>query len=343
MNVSRYTKQTNTELRFDVEFITPTFLGGADGNAEIRTAPFKNLLRRWWRIANGNLSPEELWQKESELFGSTEKNPKTGKTFGKSKVMFGILDSNNVRYINEKIDIGKDEYTNLAMYAGYGSANSGKNYIAPKSRCSFVLTIPAKEELSITKTLFYIHLFGTLGSRSRNGFGSISIMPKNFKFDPKLHFPLPVDFEKALSFNKNYPFCVGKDKNGMLCWKTENCTSWQEAFEITARIYHQLVVDLKKDDKNYKTRWRNLLGYATKNSRLPSQLILKICKFSSKNSNGILKDIFYGQVFHLPYSVDDWKKEDGNQLEAWKFIHEWLDGESSLDGSMGRKIGGTAK
>ena len=142
MNVSRYTKQTNTELRFDVEFITPTFLGGADGNAEIRTAPFKNLLRRWWRIANGNLSPEELWQKESELFGSTEKNPKTEKTFGKSKVMFGILDSNNVRYINEKIDIGKDEYTNLAMYAGYGSANSGKNYIAavalsPVGRASF--------------------------------------------------------------------------------------------------------------------------------------------------------------------------------------------------------------
>ena len=73
MDVSRYID--TTELKFEVEFITPTFLGGADGNAELRTAPFKNLIRRWWRIANGHLTPEELWKKESDLFGSTEKNP----------------------------------------------------------------------------------------------------------------------------------------------------------------------------------------------------------------------------------------------------------------------------
>ena len=54
INVSRF---TDTKiLRFTVEFVTPCFLGGADGNAELRVAPFKNLLRRWWRIANGKLS-----------------------------------------------------------------------------------------------------------------------------------------------------------------------------------------------------------------------------------------------------------------------------------------------
>ena len=97
MDVSRYVDTTT--LEFEVEFITPTFLGGADRNAEIRTAPFKNLIRRWWRIANGNLSSTELWKKEAELFGSTEKQPEI---FGKSKVSLLILDTTNCKISNNK-------------------------------------------------------------------------------------------------------------------------------------------------------------------------------------------------------------------------------------------------
>ena len=124
MDVSRYVD--TTELKFEVEFITPCFLGGADSNAEIRVAPFKNLIRRWWRIANGHLSPEELWKKESELFGSTQKNPdiveenknkksseKQPEIFGKSKVELKILDkekckiskNRNLLFPNEKLTL----------------------------------------------------------------------------------------------------------------------------------------------------------------------------------------------------------------------------------------------
>ena len=44
-------------LQVSVEFLTPTFLGGADQNAELRAAPFKNLLRQWWRVAVGSQYP----------------------------------------------------------------------------------------------------------------------------------------------------------------------------------------------------------------------------------------------------------------------------------------------
>lgn len=345
MNVSRYTDKT--ELRFDVEFVTPCFLGGADGNAEIRTAPFKNLLRRWWRIANGNLSPEELWKRESDLFGSTEKNPQTGKTFGKSKVELKILEILSEDYFSsEKISIGKDEVTDLAMYTGYGSVNMGKTYIKTQTKCSFILFCPKNNELELEKTIFYVHLFASVGSRSRNGWGSICIEPKSFKFNPQKYFPTPVSLKEALSKSKNYPFCIGKDDKGMLCWQTtERYRSWAAAFEDIAKVYHQLVYKLSKDDKDYKTKWRNLLGFAKANDRLPSQLLLKVCTVKSRMSSGAIQKQFYGQIIHTPYLIEHWNEEkDGNQLDAWKYIHDYLDGEPLLTGMFGRKVnGGTAK
>ncbi len=347
MNVSRYTD--TTELRFDVLFITPCFLGGADGNAEIRTAPFKNLLRRWWRIANGNLSPEELWQKESELFGSTEKDPQAKKTFGKSRVVVNIVEispSQPDKYLSsEKIDIGKDEYTNLAMYTGYGSVNMGKEYILPRTNLRLSLFCPSGAAESIKKALFFIHLFGTLGSRSRNGWGSISIQPQNFKFIPQSYFPQPVSIGTVVNIHKNYPFCIGKDEKGMLCWQTaERYRSWNSAFEDLARIYHILITRLNKDDKQYKTKWRNVFGYATSNSRLPSQILLKVCFVKGKTANGVLQQQYYGQIVHVPYNIPNWnEKKDGKQMEAWEYIHGFFDDAEELTGCMGRKTGGAAK
>lgn len=338
IDVSRYTNKE--ELTFDVEFITPAFLGGADGNAEIRTAPFKSLLRRWWRIVNGNLSPEELWKKESELFGSTEKDMASGKIFGKSKVVLKIINIQQEDYLSsENINIGEDDYTDLALYTGYGSVNMGKKYIVPKTRCSFSISCPKENEHEIQKTLFYVHLFGTIGSRSRNGWGSIAILPKSFKFDPAKCFPQALILEKVWSSNKNYPFCIGKDEKGMLCWQTaERYSSWKSAFEDIAQIYHQLVKNLNEDDKNFNTKWRKLLGFAAGNSRLSSQLLLKVCITKTKIQTG-----YYGMIVHVPYLVSDWKERDGDQKKAWQFIHEWLDSDKKLIGSMGRKITGLAK
>ena len=59
--------------RFECEIITPMFLGNADQEAELRAAPFKGLLRYWWRVTQGNrFSSEALYKKESALFGSPD-------------------------------------------------------------------------------------------------------------------------------------------------------------------------------------------------------------------------------------------------------------------------------
>jgi CRISPR type III-B/RAMP module RAMP protein Cmr1 len=55
--------------------VTPMFLGGADGQTELRMHSVKGLLRFWWRTfvypsVNGDL--KKLAEKEAQLFGSNE-------------------------------------------------------------------------------------------------------------------------------------------------------------------------------------------------------------------------------------------------------------------------------
>ena len=328
INVSRYIKQSNTELRFDVEFITPAFLGGADQNAEIRTAPFKNLIRRWWRIANGNLFPEELWQKESELFGSTEIK-------SKSKVILEIEQS-QVAVSNES---EKSELRPF-LYLGYGPVQSKdsetKKYIKPGSIISMKLLVPDSEKDMMINVLTLINLFGTVGSRSRKGFGSIAILPKpenekgSFKLNnlKKLREELPYIHEgnkNILNDTKHYPYYLPCDEKGMLCWNTSQQESYKEVFDDLTEIYEKVVKHVESIPSG-----RVLIGSGNeiKNTgikRIPSPLIMKVVKQGNKYS---------GRILHLVYNVSDTFTV---QNDLWNSVYDYLD-------SLGlKRFGGAAK
>ena len=328
LDVSRYTNVT--ELQFEVEFITPCFLGGADGNAEIRTAPFKNLLRRWWRIANGNLPLEELWKQESRLFGSTENDPdvvasnrnkrpseREPEVFGKSKVELRILKYDKNCYSSERIDIGKVDSSfgkmDLGKYLGYGSVGN-KKYIKPNTKISFSLIVPSENKSKIIDTLFLMHLFGSVGSKSRNGFGSIYITPANFEFSPKNIFDGYSSWKEILNENKNYPSSICKDEKGCLAWKTDDNLNWKISLEEIGTVYYKLRKQLDVNSKK-------ILGFAESDKRLPKQLIIKICKTPKRK--------YYGLIVHIPYLVDKIPKQI--QLNAGEKIHSFLD-KSELQG-----------
>lgn len=366
MNVSRYTD--TTELRFDVEFVTPCFLGGADGNAEIRTAPFKNLLRRWWRIANGNLSPEQLWQKESELFGSTEKNPKTGKTFGKSKVELKIVDKTrrNIIDIRENPRIRFPDETihhpevrdpmSFETYLGMGpifGREYKKNYIREDSTVTLSLEIPNDRNIIfyIIKTLTLIDLFGSVGSRSRNGWGSISIQEisinnKNAALLSKerIYDDLK-DWRQAFANDeiREYPFYLGKDKNGILCWESiEDFSHWSDAMHFLADAYMHLKTHFNFSEENIRNNRldkRHLLGYPITHhnvaledwKRLPSQLLLKVIKINRRK--------YKAQIFHLPSAIPlvwDKNSSGSGQLGIWQEVHDFLD--EYTDSSGGKNL-----
>ncbi|MBW2050399.1 MAG: type III-B CRISPR module RAMP protein Cmr1, partial [Deltaproteobacteria bacterium] len=57
---------------FEVEVVTPLFLGGADPRkAELRTPPIKGALRFWWRALYGSDDLKDMKEREGEIFGST--------------------------------------------------------------------------------------------------------------------------------------------------------------------------------------------------------------------------------------------------------------------------------
>ena len=351
MDVSRYVD--TTELKFEVEFITPCFLGGADGNAEIRVAPFKNLIRRWWRIANGHLSSEELWKKESELFGSTQKNPdiveanrskksseKQLEIFGKSKVDLKITER-KFNISNSKIDLGNfdTEFGSMSLgkYLGYGAVGS-KNYIEPSSKICFTITCLKENQQELINSIFLIHLFGTIGSRSHNGWGSLSINPLNFKFSPDVVFEKFTDWNKVIKDLKNFPHLIGKDEKGVLCWKTSNYRNWTEAFSEIGNIYINLVSSIKNNC--YDLNCRKLLGFATGKERMPSQFIIKIVKTKVKIGDGIATR-YYGLIVHTPYVIEYSNWNSQNQMDSSKFIHNYLD--KNLEGWQRNVTGGNSK
>jgi len=384
MDVSRYTD--TTELKFEIEFITPTFLGGADGNAEIRTAPFKNLIRRWWRIANGKLSPDELWKKEAELFGSTEKNPdiveankhrksseKQPEIFGKSKVFLLILDSTKCKFSSNKkllfpnSILKHPEVTRpieVETYLGMGPIFWNKEqkrqeykfkYIEPNSKLLISLTIPKNEEQNFLKVLSLINLFGNIGSRSRNGWGSLRIINMNFPLTDDISSFDSISFHTVFTNQerKKYPYGISKDEKGILCWKTNNYSSWEECMKDLAEKYLKIRTAFRfKQTEKKKLEPRHLLGYPIThhdvdiwtyeedkisgkkkkiNTRLPSQLLFKIVK---TNNNS-----FYGQVLHLPYCIPLKGFSIQEQQSIWSFVHGALD----HNGLQRNPTGGTSK
>jgi CRISPR/Cas system CMR-associated protein Cmr1 (group 7 of RAMP superfamily) len=55
-------------LTFDLEFITPAFIGGANQQAELRPASFVGLLRWWWRALKGECNIEKAKGRRGENF-----------------------------------------------------------------------------------------------------------------------------------------------------------------------------------------------------------------------------------------------------------------------------------
>lgn len=87
-------------ITFTCETITPMLMHGADGSsAELRPASIKGILRFWWRAIHGDLSLEELHEKEGKIFGSTDKRSSFS-----IKIKHHEFQGNSIPY-NYKFDI----------------------------------------------------------------------------------------------------------------------------------------------------------------------------------------------------------------------------------------------
>ncbi len=151
------------KIIFKCQSITPMFLGGADGEPDLRPPSIKGAMRYWWRAMYGHLSIEKLKEKESKIFGNTEQ---------RSKVVLRCKTSEQLR---EK-QFSKDVGTGIA-YLFY-SMDMGANKRYYFDNISFEVILKSKDTMQLKEAAYAFWLLanlGGIGSRSRRGGGSFVI------------------------------------------------------------------------------------------------------------------------------------------------------------------------
>lgn len=189
------TQSKTVTIEATYRIVTPMFCSGADQtSAELRVPSFKGALRFWWRsLMWGRVSDHrELQQKEAELFGASDQR------CGQSRVQLRI----SSRELEHQIDKGQVfEGGKLvgAHYLGYGvmEAFDGKNTKAGRLTrpmipgghftvsCRFSRFATDKQIDEVRRALILLGTVGGLGSRSRRGFGSLTLKSLTVDDDPQ--------------------------------------------------------------------------------------------------------------------------------------------------------------
>ncbi len=364
--------QTRT---FTVRFLTPAFLGDANQNGRWRTPPFKHLLREWWRVAwvaaGGNPGDVDgMRREEARLFGAASDGQGNRSLLrlqlerwdeGKMKQWKGDQMVHHPEVDKNKGQVGAH------LYLGYGPLNYnkgtflgkkvGKGLFKPHATIqageqnNLKLAFPQSDAVLIDHALALIHAFGTLGGRSRNGWGSILL-------EGGIEAPqLPLrDWEQCLEHE--WAHAIGRDDSGALIWRTGPFSDWKELMKELAKIKiglrtRQFSFALNThlgDEQLYRInrrtnqreeagikhgapQERHWLSYPVtnhsvkdwgNNARLPNMLRFKVQRDVDNK--------LYGLIFHMPHLPP--RQFRPNQIaikQVWQQVHGWLDAQSGLE------------
>ncbi len=338
MNVSRYTD--TTELRFDVEFITPTFLGGADGNAEIRTAPFKYGMRYWWRTLYGAkyFDEEKLKETEDFIFGSTEKKSLITLCIEKKSFISESVGFPNGRRVDVEHQ-GRMMKVNILDYLAYGKYEYvkgegnryNKTYIKPDAKITLRITIANSkytDEIKDAVKMFF--MWGGVGSKSRNGFGSMSASGNAYSFSKKS--VLSEDLKEFPVFSKFSKLFI-----------TKPFATWEMALSELGCIYKEARSDLE-NRHNYERRGFVARPIEVKHERIPDNI--KQGRIPKPFYMGVRKidDKYIGYILLLPILFYE-KKNQADYLKSIKDMESYISQEMKDDTQNFLKsfIGGAAE
>lgn len=170
-------------LRVTFHINTPMFAAGANQmETELTPTTFKGVLRFWWRALNWSKiyleknknkadALKELHQQEARLFGIAGSDHKGGQ--GECLVNTLALDKPRKWSL-------PDNKNGVKYLLGQGIYNFKKGQlreaIADKQTFSIDLTITANAYQSVIDALNVMGLLGGFGSRSRHGFGSVTLV-----------------------------------------------------------------------------------------------------------------------------------------------------------------------
>jgi CRISPR-associated protein Cmr1 len=222
-------------LTFDLEFITPAFIGGANQQAELRPASFVGLLRWWWRALKGECNIEKLREEEVKIFGGIAKNLRKEEIKMASPVYLRVEGevSKGEDLINEyrlSWNFDKNRRALIGPHAGVGYlyysmvALNKREFIKADSRLR--LTLIGKDDFlkHYIASLWALVFLGGVGARSRRGGGNLTVIdynPKDLVEDLEISFTPTDNLREWLIENiKNAKKLVGSSNTS--CDKYSN-------------------------------------------------------------------------------------------------------------------------
>ena len=362
-------------MKYRIRFLTPAFLGNAEQSGQWRTPPFKALLRQWWRVVRAQgagYDHRKLRETEGRLFGHAWLDDGHGKTWASRSKVRLRLDSwknGDLRSWNgleqETVTHPEVQRTGFKVgphaYLGYGPLDgrggtklrklNGKPNAAIQAGETSTLSIAAPEsEIDVLRTaLALMNAYGTVGGRSRNGWGSFMIEP--FDDSPGVDASADTSRQGAGELDRSFvrpwrealaldwPHAIGADDTGPLVWRTkESCTDWKALMRDLAilKIGLRTMFVFSSARPPHDRHW---LSYpitkhnfpAWGNLRLPNSLRFKVRPDPDDPKR------LRGVVFHVPCLPPRDFRPDSRAIEnVWRKTHQLLD-ELSLPNEQPRR------
>ena len=260
------------QIRCEVRFLTPAFLGNAEQSGQWRTPPFKALLRQWWRVAVAKgfgYDYRKLREVEGRLFGHA--------WLGSDKDRNGNAvhaRASRVRIRLDRWDEGKETKATWGdqeirppgwktrhpevkqpigplLYLGYGPLKTKEVWTDGRRESATVLTVlkhnaaiqsgesaklsiavPASHEDEMRAALALMNAYGAIGGRSRNGWGSFSLQPDDDASPALARFRRP--WRDALGID--WVHALGEDDRPLI-WQTARINAdWKQIMRDLAIV-----------------------------------------------------------------------------------------------------------
>lgn len=334
------------KLEYQVRFNTPAFLGNAEQKGQWRTPPFKALLRQWWRVvrARGLLfNVNQLRIEEGKLFGAASDNH--GASSSKASVRVRLnqwsvgkltswqgMEQGTIHHPEAQMtnyNVGPHAYLGYGPLDGRGGTRLKANAaIQAGENALLSLAAPDADIANLTAAISLMHHYGTLGGRSRNGWGSISFNPQNGT--PALSSQIITrPWKDALQLD--WPHALGLDDAGMpLIWQTEAIGDWKSVMKQLAviKIKFRTHFPFHGGNNAHRPESRHWISHPVtrhnvrpwRNGRLPNSLRFKVRP--DEANPGKLRGI----IFHVPaLPPADFNPDRTAIEETWEKIHSLLD------------------
>lgn len=359
-------------LEYKVSFVTPAFLGNAEQEGQWRTPPFKALLRQWWRVVTAKshgYDHRRMREAEGQLFGNAWLMDAQGRpNYWKSRVMVR-LDQWNPGTVSSQAWPGGPMESVVTTADGKGSVRAdvylGFGPVLPPNKKEHrpitirgaigtdkqaVLRLFPDAFDEVRKALQLITWFGTLGSRSRNGWGSLSLKAQNGS--PQLTavptatdpFIQTIGREWSRCLDRDWPHALGTIDGRPLIWTSQPHSDWRKAMGCLANVKVQARRAAKAFVGPNRLGGIHLLGYPAggkwelpelkkgrpshddEEGRLATQLRFKVCA---------VQEGFVAMIFHFPHrfpevlrarlstTQQNWLAN--SEQDVWKAVHDTLD------------------